>query len=156
MPAVDGVLLSSRGQVRPYAWLGLEQDRTSPLQSTVTIMVVDDDERGRWLTGRMLRDEGYQVIEAQSAEQALERLADAKEVQIVLADIAMPGGMSGVELAEKVQAAEPWRRVVLMSGYDRLFPKWGELGSRFPLLIKPFSADQLIRQMREVLRSEMH
>jgi DNA-binding NtrC family response regulator len=119
-------------------------------------MVVDDDERGRWLTGRMLVDEGYHVIEAQSAEQALERLADAREVQIVLADIAMPGGMCGLELAEKVLAAEPWRRVVLMSGYDRLFPKWGEMGARFPLLIKPFTADQLIRQMRDVLRGEMH
>jgi DNA-binding NtrC family response regulator len=156
MLSVDEVLLKSRGQIWSYVWLSSEQDRTSPLQSTVTIMVVDDDERGRWLTGRMLVDEGYHVIEAQSAEQALERLADAREVQIVLADIAMPGGMSGLELAEKVLAAEPWRRVVLMSGYDRLFPKWGEMGARFPLLIKPFTADQLIRQMRDVLRGEMH
>jgi DNA-binding NtrC family response regulator len=119
-------------------------------------MVVDDDERGRWLTARMLRDEGYQVIEAQSAEQALERLTEAKEVQIVLADIAMPGGMNGVELAEKVQAAEPWRQVVLMSGYDRLFPRWGEMGARFPLLMKPFTADQLIRQMRDMLEGDIH
>lgn len=156
MLSVDEVLLKSRGQIWSHVWLSSEQDRTSPLQSTVTIMVVDDDERGRWLTGRMLVDEGYHVIEAQSAEQALERLADAREVQIVLADIAMPGGMSGLELAEKVLAAEPWRRVVLMSGYDRLFPKWGEMGARFPLLIKPFTADQLIRQMRDVLRGEMH
>jgi DNA-binding NtrC family response regulator len=119
-------------------------------------MVVDDDERGRWLTGRMLRDEGYQVIEARSAEQALERLVDAKEVQILLADIVMPGGMSGVELAEKVQATDPWRRVVLMSGYDRLFPQWGEMGGRFPLLIKPFTVDQLVRQIRDVLEGNIH
>jgi CheY-like chemotaxis protein len=126
------------------------------MQATVTILVVDDDERGRRLTSRMLRDEGFVVIEAGSAEQALEQLADAREVQIVLADIAMPGGMNGVELAEKVRKAEPSQRIVLMSGYDRLFPKWGEMGARFPLLMKPFTAEQLIRQMHDVLKSGMH
>jgi DNA-binding NtrC family response regulator len=126
------------------------------MQSTITIMVVDDDERGRRLTSRMLRDEGYMVIEARSAEHALEQLAEAREVQVVLADIAMPGGMSGLELAEKVEAAELCRWVVLMSGYDRLFPKWGERGARFPLLMKPFTAEQLIRQMRDVLKGGIH
>jgi DNA-binding NtrC family response regulator len=126
------------------------------MQATVTILVVDDDERGRRLTSRMLRDEGFAVIEAGSAEQALEQLADAREVQIVLADIAMPGGMNGVELAEKVRETEPSQRIVLMSGYDRLFPKWGEMGGRFPLLMKPFTAEQLIRQMHDVLKSGMH
>jgi two-component system cell cycle sensor histidine kinase/response regulator CckA len=119
-------------------------------------MVVDDDERGRWVTARMLRDEGYLVIEARSGEQAFERLADAGEVQIVLADIAMPGGMDGVELAEKVLASAPWRRVILMSGYDKLFPQLGSAGSQYPLLMKPFSADQLTRQVREVMRGQMH
>lgn len=156
MLAVERVLLSSRRQLWPLAGLGPEQDRTGPAQSTVTIMVVDDDERGRRITARILSDEGYQVIEARSAEQALERLADAGEVQIVLADIVMPGGMNGVELAEKVLAAAPWRRVVLMSGYDRLFPEWGAMGAPFPLLIKPFTAGQLIQQVGEVLKRELH
>ena len=155
MEAIDGVLLQSRGHVWRLAWLGPEQDRTSPVQSTVTILVVDDDERVRRITARMLRDEGYQVIEAQSAAQALERLADSGEVKVILADIVMPGG-NGVELAEKVLATEPWRRVVLMSGYDRIFPKWDTVEARLPLLIKPFTADQLIRQVREVLKGEMH
>jgi DNA-binding NtrC family response regulator len=119
-------------------------------------MVVDDDERVRRITSRMLRDEGYVVIEARSGEHALEQLVNAGEVQVVLADIVMPGGMTGVELAEKVEAAEPWRRVVLMSGYDRLFPEWGEMGARFPLLMKPFTAEQLIQQMHDVLEGGMH
>jgi CheY-like chemotaxis protein len=152
MVALEQVLLSSRSQTWPSARLGPEQDRTSPVQSIVTIMVVDDDERARRVTARMLRDEGYGVIEAQSGEQALERLADAKQVQIILADIAMPGGMNGVELAEKVLAGAPWRRIVLMSGYDRLFPKWGSVGARFPLLMKPFTSGQLLQEMSEALK----
>ena len=156
MPAVEGVLLSSRRQVWPLTSLSPEQDRTSPAQSTVTIMVVDDEERVRRLTARMLRDEGYNVIEAGSAEQALDRLADAGEVQIVLADIAMPGGMNGVELAEKVLAAAPSSRIVLMSGYDRLFPNWESIGSRFPLLMKPFTAGQLFQQMSDALKGNLN
>ena len=156
MPVVDAMLLNSRRQMWPSARLGPEHDRTSPVQSSVTILVVDDDERGRRITARLLRDEGFQVIEAQSGEQALERLGDPGEVQVLLADIAMPGGMNGVELAEKILAADPWRRVVLMSGYDRLFPKLGSMAARFPLLMKPFTANQLIEQMREVLKGGMH
>jgi CheY-like chemotaxis protein len=150
------VLFHGGRQAQPLVWLDLETDRTSPAQSSITIMVVDDDERGRWVTARMLRDEGYRVIEAPSGEQALERLGDTAEVQIVLADIAMPGGINGVELAERAVAGAPWRRVILMSGYDRLFPQLGTAGARFPLLMKPFSADQLARQVREVLQGEMH
>jgi DNA-binding NtrC family response regulator len=158
MPDVDWVLLSTRNQVWPGAWLGPEHDRTSPMQSAATILVVDDDEKVRRLTSRMLRDEGYKVIEARSGEHALERLAEAGEaqVQVVLTDIAMPGGMSGLELAEKVSATEPWARVVLMSGYDSLFPKWGDMGARFPLLMKPFTPDQLSRQMQDALKGGMH
>ena len=153
---LEEVLLYSGGQVRPLTWLDLHTDRTSPTQSSVTIMVVDDDERGRWVTARMLRDEGYNVIEARSGEQALERLADATEVQVVLTDLAMPGGLHGLELAEMAVAAAPWRRVILMTGYDQLLPKVAETGARFPLLMKPFSADQLARQVREVLGGELH
>lgn len=156
MPAVERVILSGRRPTRPSPKPGPAQDRTSPAQTTVTIMVVDDDERVRRITARMLSDEGYQVIEAGSGEQALERLAEAGQVHIVLTDIAMPGGINGVELAEKVLAADPSRRVVLMSGYDRLFPKWGSVGARFPLLMKPFNAGQLMQQMSRVLEGELH
>jgi DNA-binding NtrC family response regulator len=156
MSVLEEVLLYSGGQVGPLTWLDLQTDRTSPAQSSVTVMVVDDDERGRWVTARMLRDEGYNVIEARSAEQALERLADATEVQVVLTDLAMPGGLHGLELAKMTVAAAPWRRVILMTGYDKLLPQLAETGTRFPLLMKPFSADQLARQIREVLGGEMH
>jgi DNA-binding NtrC family response regulator len=156
MLVLEEVLLYSGRQVRPLTWLDLHTDRTGPAQSAVTIMVVDDDERGRWVTARMLRDEGYNVIEARSGEQALERLADATEVQVVLTDLAMPGGLHGLELAERALAAAPWRRVVLMTGYDQLLPQLAESEKRFPLLMKPFSADQLARQIREVLGGEMH
>ena len=133
-------------------WHDPEQDRTSPTWASVTIMVVDDSEQSRSIAARMLRDEGYRVIEAQSGEQALERLAGTHDVQVVLTDIVMPGGMGGLELARKVTALSPWRRVVLMSGYAPILPQLNTSAAPFPLLIKPFAADQLARQISELLR----
>jgi CheY-like chemotaxis protein len=156
MLLLDGMLAKSGNPFQALPWLDLDRDRTSPTQSRVTIMVVDDNEQGCRITARMLRDEGYNVIEAHSAEQALERLAETRGVRLILTDIAMPGGMDGLELAERVLEGAPWRRVVLMSGYARVFPQLGTSGARFPLLIKPFSADQLARQISEVLQGEMN
>jgi DNA-binding NtrC family response regulator len=154
MAVPQGLLLYGGSQLRNSAWLDLEHDRTGPARSAATVMVVEDDDRVRRLTARMLRDEGYDVIEAGTGQEALKRLAGASEVHVVLTDIAMPGGMHGVELAERIVADSPGCQVVLMSGYASLFPKLGTYGTRFPLLIKPFSADQLYRQIREVLRGQ--
>ncbi|HEX2249090.1 MAG TPA: response regulator [Gemmatimonadales bacterium] len=131
--------------------LDLQQDRTSRALPNVTIMVVDDNEQSRSIAARMLRDEGYRVIEAQSGEQALDRLTGTDDVHVVLTDIAMPGGIDGLELARRVTALSPWRRVVLMSGYARIFPQLNTSAVPYPLLIKPFAADQLAHQISEVL-----
>jgi two-component system cell cycle sensor histidine kinase/response regulator CckA len=128
-----------------------DQDRTSSTLSSVTIMVVDDHEQSRSVAARILRNEGYRVIEAQSGEQALERLAGSNDVQVVLTDVAMPGGIDGLELARQVTALSPWRRVVLMSAYAQFFPRLNTSAVPFPLVIKPFAADQLVRQIREML-----
>jgi two-component system, cell cycle sensor histidine kinase and response regulator CckA len=153
MTVAEPLELHSRIQLHTLGCRALEHDRTSPSQARVSVLVVDDDERVRWVTARMLREEGYHVTEAPSAEQAWKRLAEDSEIQVVLTDIAMPGG-NGVELAERIVAGLPLRHVVLMSGYDRLFPKLGEPGAQFPLLIKPFNAEQLLHQVRILLRGD--
>jgi CheY-like chemotaxis protein len=131
--------------------LDQDQDRTSSPLSSLTIMVVDDNEQGRSIAARILREEGFSVIEAQSGEQALERLAGTNDVQVVLTDVAMPGGIDGLELARQVTALSPRRQVVLMSAYAQFFPRLNSSSLPFPLLIKPFAADQLVRQIREIL-----
>jgi CheY-like chemotaxis protein len=127
------------------------QDRTSSPLSSVTIMVVDDNEQSRSVAARILRNEGYRVIEAQSGEQARERLAGTNDVEVVLTDVAMPGGIDGLELARQVTTLSPSTRVVLMSAYAQFFPRLNTSAVPFPLLIKPFTSDQLARQIRETL-----
>lgn len=156
MPSSAAMLLRGYSGWPYSASLSPESDRTSPSSTRVTVMVVDDDPRVRRLTARMLRSEGYDVLEAGSGEEALERLAAARNVQVVLTDIIMPG-MHGLELAESVLAYHPKRQIVLMSGYaPNLLVQLGIRESRFPVLMKPFTAEELASQMRQVLMERPH
>ncbi|HEU5303651.1 MAG TPA: response regulator [Gemmatimonadales bacterium] len=120
-----------------------------------TVIVVDDDEPGRRITARLLREEGHNVIEAHSAFEALHRLRLLKDVRVVLADIAMPQ-MNGLQLAEIVSTDFPGVSVILMSGYTSLLPRVGSREAKFPLLMKPFTGEQLARQIRSMLGGEQH
>jgi CheY-like chemotaxis protein len=119
----------------------------------MTILVVDDEEPSRHITARMIRDEGYNVIEAHSAHEALHRLRVLKDVRLVLADIAMPL-MNGLQLAEIVTQDFPGVGVILMSGYASLLPKMGGWEGKFPLLMKPFTGQDLSRQIEAMVRGE--
>lgn len=132
-----------------------EGDKTAPAPTYTTVLVVDDDEQGRWVTARMLREDGYNVIEAHSGHEALHRLRLLRDVRVMIADIAMPW-MSGFQLGEIVARDYPNVAVVLMSGYASLFPKFATTEQRFPLLTKPFTAEQLSWQVRTVLEGRRH
>ncbi|HEX7337254.1 MAG TPA: response regulator [Gemmatimonadales bacterium] len=139
----------------PAAWWSAEGDKTAPAPAYITVLVVDDDEQGRWVTARMLREDGYNVIEAHSGHEALHRLRLLRDVRVLIADIAMPW-MSGFQLGEIVARDYPHVAVVLMSGYASLFPKFATTEQRFPLLTKPFTAEQLTWQVRAVLEGRPH
>lgn len=79
------------------------------------VLVVDDDPVVGKSFHRVLAQKGYQVITAENAAQALEKLRE-QEYDVVFTDIKMPG-MSGLELAEQVKAKRPWVPVVIVTGY---------------------------------------
>jgi CheY-like chemotaxis protein len=134
-----------------HPWLYPDPERISRAPLQATILVVDDDPRVRQVTARMLRDEGYRVIEAGSGREALDCLTRERDVRLVLTDIVMPG-MHGVQLARSIVALHPLRQVVLMSGYaPNLLAQFGLDESPFPLLLKPFTAEQLARQVKDLL-----
>ncbi|OGA19083.1 MAG: hypothetical protein A3G25_06955 [Betaproteobacteria bacterium RIFCSPLOWO2_12_FULL_63_13] len=79
------------------------------------ILVVDDDPVVTKSFDRVLSNKGYAVITAANAEEALTKLS-AEAYDLVFADIRMPG-MSGIEMAERVKASQPWLPVVIVTGY---------------------------------------
>jgi two-component system cell cycle sensor histidine kinase/response regulator CckA len=104
----------------------------------------------REVTARILREEGYRVIEAGDGESALQAAAvHGDGIDLLLTDVIMPR-MGGKELAERVRAARPGIRVIFSSGYDEEAVARG-LGRDARSLQKPVSPDALLHAVRDAL-----
>jgi|SRR5690348_13819124 two-component system, cell cycle sensor histidine kinase and response regulator CckA len=117
-----------------------------------TILVVDDDAMMRTLVGRTLRNEGFQVWTASGAPEARQVVGRIPGVlDLILTDVAMPGGM-GPQLATEVRRAHPSVRLLYMSSYSRkdLLGHGIDLGKE-DLLAKPFMPAELVARVRATL-----
>jgi two-component system, cell cycle sensor histidine kinase and response regulator CckA len=90
---------------------------------------------------------GYRVLEADCADQAWQLWQDKDiEVDLVLTDMVMPGALSAIELARRINAAAPHVPIVFMSGYSGAFQDSGvSLVADQNFLAKPFTPDSLLR-----------
>jgi two-component system cell cycle sensor histidine kinase/response regulator CckA len=124
----------------------------STSSSRGTIMLVEDEAAVREATKRMLRKFGFTVIEARDGEEALKLWQrEGTTVDVVLTDVVMPT-MGGAELARVLRERCPDLRVVFMSGYTQgtLEPSAMD-GNSTRFLPKPFTADQLVGTLRELV-----
>jgi PAS domain S-box-containing protein len=114
-----------------------------------TVLIVEDEQRVRDVAKRILVGEGYTVIVAESAEQALslgDELLGA--IDLLLTDVVMPG-MNGLALAERIRQRSPRVRVLLMSGY--VHETVSDLPEAFEFLAKPFGLEALCAAVRRLL-----
>jgi two-component system cell cycle sensor histidine kinase/response regulator CckA len=108
-----------------------------------TVLVAEDDPAVRGVAVRLLRDARYRVIEAASAEEALEAIG-AASVDVLVTDIVMPG-QDGVALATRLTRSRPSLRVVYMSGYPQShLAAAGTLPGGNAFVDKPFTANALL------------
>jgi CheY-like chemotaxis protein len=117
-----------------------------------TVLLVEDDPTVRVVTGRILRELGYTVLEAGSAAEARSVAATAGgRIDLLLTDVVMPGG-SGRDLADALTQARPDLPVVFMSGYTAdVILRQGIVHDKVALLAKPFTADALADTLRKAL-----
>ena len=115
-----------------------------------TLLIVEDEPAVRNLVASSLRSEGYHLLLAGSAEEALVILAAHRgAIDLLLTDAIMPG-RSGIELARMLTDDRPGLPVVLMSGYtEETLPT--SVAQTWSLLQKPFTPRDLRRRIREVL-----
>jgi CheY-like chemotaxis protein len=113
------------------------------------VLIVEDNAAVGTFATQLLQDLGYETELANSAHRALELLNSGDHFDVILSDIVMPG-MSGVELAQQVQAYYPSVPVVLTSGYSEVLVDEGRHG--FEFLQKPYSMEDLSRVVRRVIR----
>jgi CheY-like chemotaxis protein len=105
------------------------------------VLLVEDDREVAALSRELLADLGFVVIHVASAEAALGALADSREISLVLSDIMMPGGVSGLQLAREIRRRRPEIPVVLTTGYVEAAADMQD--GEFDLLPKPFSVEAL-------------
>jgi PAS domain S-box-containing protein len=119
---------------------------------TETVFVVDDEGALLSLVSENLEMDGYKVLRARSAEEAI-RICEQYDgpIHLLLSDVVMQN-MSGVELAETLAGRNPNLKVLLMSGYpDEVLSHHGVRQGSKNLLEKPFTRTQLALKVREVL-----
>jgi PAS domain S-box-containing protein len=127
-----------------------ERERRSSAEgSRATILVVDDDAGVREVAVSSLESLGYRTLAAENGPAALDVLASADPVDLLLVDMAMPG-MSGVELIRRAREGRPALRAMLVTGYADLnaySPAEGDL-----VLQKPYRLDRLASSVAEALQ----
>jgi CheY-like chemotaxis protein len=105
-----------------------------------TILVVEDEVLTRMAVSEELREHGYAVIEAATADEALAVLHGPTRVDLLLTDMRMPGAIDGCALARQVRAALPFVKIVMVSGQE---PEVEAQGLLDGYLAKPIAPDQL-------------
>jgi CheY-like chemotaxis protein len=123
-------------------------------QGSATVMVVDDEPVIRMLVTDVLERFGYTVIEAPDAQEAIARLRAGTQLELLITDVGLPGGINGRQLVETAREIDPALKVIFITGYAEhavLRSSPLERGTR--VLIKPFSVEALASRIRELMVS---
>lgn len=170
---VYGFVRQSGGHVRIYSELGVgtsvkiyfprartnalpaqAEERISPaaVSGDENILVVEDhDELRDYIVG-ILSDLGYNVTATASGPAALEVIRAREDLDLLLTDVVLPGGMNGRQLSTQALQMRPNLKVLFMTGYTRnAIVHEGRLDADVALISKPFTYDQLAEKVREQL-----
>jgi len=123
------------------------------LGGTETLLVVEDERMLRVGMAAFLRQRGYQVLEAQDGEEALKQWeAHNRKIDVLISDMVMPGGISGLELTRRLRAKQPGLIAIINSGYSLDLPSHGNLAvENVVYLPKPCEGPVLAEAVRKCL-----
>ena len=120
------------------------------------ILIVEDDPDVRKIPAAILRDQGYEVVEATNGEDATQRLQDGPPFDLLFTDIVLPGGMDGVEIAEQAQKLQTTIKVLYATGYaENANVQISKMVASGMLVNKPYLRAELLEKVRFVLDREI-
>jgi two-component system, NtrC family, nitrogen regulation response regulator GlnG len=119
---------------------------------TNRIWIIDDDSSIRWVLGRALSQQQYEIESFESADNALRKLTKSSAPEVIITDIRMPG-MSGLELLDHLTANWPEIPVILMTAHSDLDSAVSAYkGGAFEYLPKPFDVDDAVGLVQKALQ----
>ena len=131
------------------------EDRPEFARGSEHILVVEDDENVRNVPVNILRSQGYEIVEAADAREAIEHLETGRPCDLLFADVVLPGGMSGVELVEEAKRIRPGIKVLHTTGYaENAVMRRGELVEVIMMVNKPYRRAELLHKIRATLDGE--
>lgn len=130
--------------------VGVSPERGSAPRQAV--LVVDDVILVRMLVTKHLRENGFTVIEAGGAQDALDILEESDEIGVVFSDVALSEGGDGFALADKIHERWPQVRVVLGSGVDDVSARAWRANYASPILRKPYDLPEVADRLRSMLQ----
>ncbi len=128
-----------------------------PRLGKVRILVMDDEQVVRYISGEFLKHLGYEVELAEDGAEAVARYKKAQESQqpfdIVILDLIVPGGMGGKEVLEKLLEISPDVQAIMSSGYsnDPIFSDFKRYGFK-GVIAKPFDLEGLSESVSKVIK----
>jgi PAS domain S-box-containing protein len=171
---IYGFAKQSGGQARIYSELGhgttvkiylprhrgtaaedtpVEEDLRLPrAEAGETVLVVDDEPTVRMLVGETLADLGYQAVEAPDAASGLKVLESDVEIDLLITDVGLPGGMTGQQMVDVARVRRPHLKVLFITGYaENAAISNGNLEPGTHVLSKPFAIDKLAARIRSII-----
>ncbi|MHA1520121.1 MAG: ATP-binding protein [Promethearchaeota archaeon] len=132
-----------------------KKDSNDSLKGSETILVVEDEDSIRHFTAKALRSKGYRILDVGNPIKALDISRNyEKDIDLLLTDIIMPH-MTGKELADIITEENPQIKVLFISGYiDKAFDESENLKEGVNFLPKPFSVDDLLGVIRNILSTD--
>jgi CheY-like chemotaxis protein len=128
---------------------------TAPYGRGEAVLVVEDESYVREVTVARLISLGYSVLEASTGAAAMEVLSGHPEIEVLFSDLALPGKLSGLDLAKRVHQLRPDVHVILTSGRSTdLRSRCGE-DLDLQVLPKPYRQSELARIFRDTLETRM-
>jgi PAS domain S-box-containing protein len=173
---IYGFAKQSGGQVRIYSELGHgttvkiylprhvgkseeqrhEVDSLEPprAEEGETVLVVDDEPTVRMLIGDTLAELGYRAIEVADAASGLKVLDSDVNIDLLITDVGLPGGMNGKEMSDAARAKRPKLKVLFITGYaENAAITNGHLEPGMDVMSKPFSMDKLAARIRSIIEA---
>jgi two-component system, response regulator PdtaR len=117
-----------------------------------TLLIAEDEFIIRLVIAEFLREEGYEVLEAANADEALDIFRSGVPIDLLFTDVRMPGSMDGCELARRVRAEWPSTQVILTSAYSQSLLSARSISEDF-VVPKPYRPQAVLTTIKAVMEA---